>query len=102
MADAMVTARMSQAKKEAGGRVLEAIGSSASQLINEAYDYLIIHGDSPFTAGTTPSEGLTPERIAAALSEIEELRLAPDNRFRTMSDEELRRERLANRDLMRS
>ena len=34
MADAMVTARMSQEKKEAGNRVLEQLGTNASQVVN--------------------------------------------------------------------
>ena len=37
MADAMVTGRMSQAKKQAGGRVLQSLGLSASQENNQLY-----------------------------------------------------------------
>ena len=94
MGDAMVTARMPQAKKDAGGRVLSQIGSSASQFINSAYDYLIQHGTSPFQ--TQEEEGeLSAERIAHALAQVEGMCLPASNRFATMSDDEIRRERLA-------
>lgn len=38
MADAMFTGRMSQAKKRAGNSVLNSLGMSASQAINQLYD----------------------------------------------------------------
>ena len=98
MNDAMVTARMPQAKKDAGGRVLEQMGSNASQFINSAYDYLIQHGVSPFVAreeAGVPSA----EQIARALAQVEEMCLPAGNRFETMSDDEIRRERLARRGL---
>ena len=40
MADAMVTARMSSEKKEAGNRILEQMGTNASQAVNRLYDYV--------------------------------------------------------------
>lgn len=46
--DAMVTARMSQGKKEAGAQVLKELGLTASQIINELYDRLIATRRSPF------------------------------------------------------
>ena len=94
MGDAMVTARMPQAKKDAGNQVLGRIGCSASQFINSAYDYLIQHGSSPFCA----QEGngvLSAERIAQALAQVEDMCLPASNRFATMSDDDIRRERLA-------
>lgn len=48
MADAMVTGRMSAAKKEAGNRVLKSLGLSASQAINQLYDRLIEEQQLPF------------------------------------------------------
>ena len=39
--DAMVTARMSAGKKEVGAAVLKELGVSASEAINQLYDYLI-------------------------------------------------------------
>ena len=100
MNDAMVTARMSQAKKEAGGRVLAQIGSNASQVINDVYDYLIEHGSSPCSqAQSHPDEIITPERITAALSNVESMCLPADNRFSTMTDDDIERERLVRRGL---
>ena len=48
MADAMVTGRMSQQKKEAGGRVLKEAGLNASQAVNLLYDKLIEEGNAEF------------------------------------------------------
>ena len=48
MADAMVTARMSQEKKEAGNRVLEQLGTNASQVVNRLYDYVLENKKLPF------------------------------------------------------
>ena len=98
MSDAMVTARMPQAKKDAGNRVLSQIGSSASQFINSAYDYLIQHGASPFAVEAEGS-GVTRESIAEALERVEAMCLPASNRFATMSDDEIRRERLARQGL---
>lgn len=53
MADAMVTGRMPQAKKQAGGRVLQSLGLSASQVINQLYDYLITYERLPLTLWRT-------------------------------------------------
>lgn len=98
MADAMVTARMPQAKKDAGAKVLAQIGSSASQFINSAYDYLIQHGASPFEAKPDDSAP-SAERITQALSQVEDMCLPNSNRFSTMSDDDIRRERLARKGL---
>ena len=48
MADAMVTARMSQEKKEAGNRMLEQLGTNASQAVNRLYDYVLENKKLPF------------------------------------------------------
>lgn len=37
----LVSARLSRAKKERAGSILESIGATASDLINSAYDYVI-------------------------------------------------------------
>jgi antitoxin component of RelBE/YafQ-DinJ toxin-antitoxin module len=100
MADAMVTARMSQAKKEAGSRILESLGSNASQLINEVYDYLIEYGSSPFAPANPKGREISPELIAQALSSVENMCLPADNRFSNLTDGEIRRERLSTRGLM--
>lgn len=95
MDDAMVTARMPQAKKDAGNRVLAQIGTNASSFINSAYDFLIKHGTSPFVTEDEHGGEASAERIAQALAQIEDMCLPADNRFAAMSDDEIRRERLA-------
>lgn len=47
MKSAVVNARIPLAKKEAAARLLEAIGSTPSELINSAYDYLLKFGKLP-------------------------------------------------------
>ena len=51
MADAMVTARMSSEKKEAGNRILEQMGTNASQAVNRLYDYVIEKRELRFSIG---------------------------------------------------
>ena len=92
MGDAMVTARMSQAKKDAGNRVLEQIGTTTSKFINSAYDYLIQNETSPFATKTETS--LSAKDISSALSRVEDMCLPSSNRYAPMSDDEIRSERL--------
>ena len=94
MGDAMVTARMSKAKKDAGNRVLEQLGYGASQFINSAYDYLIQHGASPFEHDKAQVDTPSSELIAQALAKIDDMCLPESNRFATMTDDDIRRERL--------
>lgn len=87
MSDAMVTGRMSQQKKNAGGRVLKKLGVSASQAINQLYDYLISNGALPF-------EGETPARPTAAdMQQAKDfvVALQRPNKFSTMTDAEIKR-----------
>lgn len=95
MNDTMVTARMSKAKKDAGNRILSELGSSASQFINSAYDYLIQRGTSPFVSDAEQAVGVTRAQLADALAQVETMCLPSGNRFRAMTDDEIRRERLA-------
>ena len=101
MNDSMVTARMSRAKKEAGGRVLSKLGSNASQLINDVYDYLIANNASPCeNEGRIESTPINRARIAEALVSIEGLCLPQENRFATMDDAAIKRDRLSRRGLI--
>lgn len=43
----MVNARVPQAKKEAGGGILEALDATVTELVNGAYDYLIAYRRIP-------------------------------------------------------
>ena len=96
MSDAMISARMPQAKKDAGNQVLSQMGMTASQFINSAYDYLIQYGTSPFVRAEDEehSQKITPKRIAQALAQIDEMCLPPSNRFAAMNDDDIKRERL--------
>ena len=91
MADAMVTGRMSQAKKQAGTRVLQSLGMSASQAINQLYDYLIAQNASPF--GTAANEPAEAARLEEALAFVRSL--PRKNQFSHMSDAEIKRSKLA-------
>lgn len=47
MESSIVNARIPRAKKEAASEVLSSIGSSTSELINTAYDYVLEHKRLP-------------------------------------------------------
>jgi len=94
--DAMVTARMAQGKKEAGNSILRELGTSPSQFINDIYDYVIKNRQLPFQSKST---GAGKHDIPAALAFIESIPLQSPNVFSTMSDAEIRQERLIVRGL---
>ncbi|MDO4289934.1 MAG: RelB/DinJ family addiction module antitoxin [Eggerthellaceae bacterium] len=95
MADAMVTGRMSQEKKDAGNLILEQLGTNASKAINDLYDYVIAHKKLP-VADQIESRPLE-ERMREAARWFEEVSLPLGNRFATMGDDEIKRERLVAR-----
>ena len=84
MADAMVTARMSQEKKEAGNRVL---------------DYVLENKKLPFPEEQGRRK-YTQEEIAEAIAWVDSI--PRKDRFSTMTDDEIRRERLVSRGLATS
>jgi antitoxin component of RelBE/YafQ-DinJ toxin-antitoxin module len=88
--DGMVTGRMPQGKKEIGNAVLARLGSSASAAINQLYDYLIEYGRLPFSE----SARLDKDEVANRIALVDSIPLPAGNRFTTMTDEEIRRERL--------
>lgn len=47
MESTLVSARIPQAKKEAGVSLLASLGASTSDLINNAFDYLLAHQSLP-------------------------------------------------------
>ena len=47
MESSLVSARIPVAKKEAGAGLLRSLGSTPSELVNRAYDYLIACGELP-------------------------------------------------------
>lgn len=95
MSDAMVTARMSQAKKEAGNRVLEELGMNASRVINDLYDYIVANKKLPAEMMGEPADQRSrAERLKEATEWFDAIALPVGNRFSIMSDDEIRRERL--------
>lgn len=54
MESVLVNARVSRAKKETAAGILEALGSTTSELINSAYDYLLEHRSLPASEGENP------------------------------------------------
>ena len=99
MADAMVTARMPQEKKDAGNRVLAKLGLNASQIINQAYDYLIENRTTPFA----PAEGkraYDSREIADAIAFVSSLRVPSASGTSAMTDDEIRQARLIGRGLV--
>ena len=97
MADAMVTARMSATKKEAGTRVLVNLGCNASQVINELFDVLIETKKIPWHVGQSdPSE--LGAQLSEALAWVDELKVDLSPEFAGMLIKDARRQRLAAHD----
>lgn len=96
--DTMVTARMAKGKKDAGSEVLKSLGITASQAINEFYDYLIEQRGLP-QMSAAPSARTDSVKISEAMHWLDDISLHSTNRFASMSDEDIRRERLASRGL---
>ncbi len=95
--DAMVTGRMSQAKKELGNQLLKELGTNASQVINELYDYVISRRALPFSASEEGREA----RLRAAIAAVDAVpKVELDERFAAMDVRQARMERLAKDGLM--
>lgn len=95
--DAMVTARMSQRKKEEGNKILAELGTNPSQLINEIYDYLISHRELPLQK--EEHQPLNKEKLLEGVALLKSIQASVPERFRTMSNDEIRQERLISRGL---
>ena len=95
MQDAMVTARMQPSKKEAGNRVLESLGCSASQAINELYDYLLTHKSLPWAESQTRASGLDEQRLKKAMEWVDGLQVSISPTFAAMSTKDAKKHRLA-------
>lgn len=88
----MVTGRMSQAKKELGNQLLKELGTNASQVINELYDYVISRRALPFSASEEGREA----RLRAAIAAVDAVpKVELDERFAAMDVRQARMERLA-------
>lgn len=99
MADTMVTARMTQQKKEAGNRILKELGTNPSQAVNGLYDFVIREKKLPYQQQEEFGwQKYTKEQIAQARALVNSL-VIEDSRFSTMTDDEIRQERLASKGL---
>lgn len=100
MADAMVTARMSPEKKEAGNHILEQLGTNASQAVNRLYDYVIEKRELPFPE-SKKRRRYAQKEIVEAIAWLDSIPTLPENnRYTTMTDDEIRAERLKSRGLL--
>lgn len=97
MAEAMVTGRMSEAKKKKGASVLKREGLNASQAINLLYDRLIEDGQATFLTGAQIQDA---ERWRAAAEFVDSLSERRETKFDSLTDAEIRIERLKSRGLM--
>ncbi|MEG0322570.1 MAG: type II toxin-antitoxin system RelB/DinJ family antitoxin [Raoultibacter sp.] len=95
--DSMVTARMTQDKKEAGRKVLDLLGVNSSQAINELYDYLIENKQLPFSQGQ--SGFCDKEELQQAIAFIDSIPLGGARAFSKMTDDKIRQHRLIDRGL---
>lgn len=96
MADVMVTARMPEEKKEKVHQVFAKFGTNASQTINRLYDYVIDHGELPFSE--TKRSAPTKEDWLEAASVVDGL--SRTTRHSAMTDDEIKRERMITRGYM--
>lgn len=99
MPDAMVTARMSQSKKDAGGRILESLGTTASAAINGLYDYVISNRKLPFSEESLPT-ARSKEELAEALSWVDGIIEAEPGELSHLSLKEAKRHRLIAQGLL--
>lgn len=103
MNEAMVTARMSADKKEEGTRILSQLGTTASQAINEMYDYLIEHRALPLMGkGVGKEEGVggfsfTEEQWSDACAHVKGMRVPLRSEFAAMSLKDAKMHRLRSK-----
>lgn len=96
MSDAMVTARMSSTKKEAGNKILEKIGTNASQAVNDLYDYVLENGVLPWQKGVL-RRTVGKEELAGAMKWVEGLQVDVSPEVSGMSIKDAKRARLGVR-----
>ena len=99
MSDAMISARMSATKKEAGNRVLATLDSNASQAVNELYDYLIAHKALPWKTEENQRPHVTKEQWLEAQNWLDSMHIDLSSEFINMTTKEARKHRLASQGL---
>ena len=94
MADTTVTARMAAAKKEAGSRVLESLGTNTSQVINDLFDYLVANKKLPWCDADS-SVGISSDDLKRSLEWVDSLQIELSPQFARMTIKEARVHRVA-------
>lgn len=95
--DAMVTARMPQGKKEVGNTILKNMGVNPSQAINDFYDYIIKNKTLPFEK--EKKRVFEQAEILEAIAFVDSISEAVPSRFKVMTEDEIKQERLVSRGL---
>lgn len=98
MADAMVTGRMSEWKKQQGLRVLKRNGMNASQAVNLLFDRLIEEGNADFLL--QDDDASADERWASAARFVDDLSRKRVTGFDDMTKAEIKLDRLASKGLV--
>lgn len=98
MADAMVTGRMPEQKKQRGMHALQRSGLNASQAVNLLFDRLIEEGNADFLLQDSPMPAA--ERWVSAARFVDGLSHKRTTRFDAMTKEEVKLDRLAAKGLM--
>lgn len=93
MSDAMVTARMSSTKKDAGNRILEQLGTNASQVVNDLYDYVVENGMLPWQAAR-PQHSVNKKELKAAMQWVDGLQMDLPSEVSSMTIKDAKRARL--------
>ena len=92
MADAMVTARMPQSKKDAGNKILRELGLNASLAVNELYDYILETHTWPLAAKKTNE--INALQLADALAFVDNIARVPKDSFIDIDYDQAKRQRL--------
>ncbi len=93
MSTTMVTARMDEFKKIRANAVLKKYGKTHSSVINELYDIIISENSLPWKEKRCGIDSMTQDEIKEAYDFVRSIPVS-NSRFSTMSDEEIRKERL--------
>lgn len=101
-ADSIVTARVPTEIKEQGNKVLKKIGSTPTELINAAYQYVLEHGELPTTSPSLEDlrnrrRVLTPEQKEKLRKRLKETTLKAPASWSDKTYKELREEAMRER-----
>ena len=93
MTSTMVTVRMDESKKLRGNAILKKSGKTPSDAINELYDIIIKENALPWKKERSGIATMSAGDVAEAKDFLQSIQVV-NSRFSTMSDEEIRSERM--------